>query len=295
MPKLIDESKLIEDALCNHFGKPVTITSKHSVSGGCINQAWKLDLSTGQAVFMKENSARYKDMFHAEATGLRALRVSGGPQVPEPFAVVDDSHSQVILMSYIAEGTRHPRYWEEFGRAFATLHQHYGSDFGFTGDNYIGSTKQINTPSSDWPEFFGTCRLGFQIALAARQELASPSLVQNTEKLISRLPQFLPDDAMPSVLHGDLWGGNAMTGENGSAVIIDPATYWGHFEADLAMTELFGSFPSAFYAAYHEVTPISREYVERKDIYNLYHVLNHLNMFGASYASQANAIINRFI
>jgi fructosamine-3-kinase len=295
MAKLIEDHTPIEAALRNHFGDPIKITSKSTISGGCINQAWKLELSNGQAVFMKENSARFENMFHAEATGLKALRVSGGPRVPEPFAVVADAHSQVILMSFISEGPRHPHYWEEFGRSFAALHMHCGDAFGFKEDNYIGSTRQVNTPSADWPEFFGTYRLGYQIGLAAKQGLANPSLVRSTEKLISKLDRLLPGDPKPSILHGDLWGGNVMTGEDGKAVVIDPAAYWGHFEADLSMTELFGSFPSKFYAAYHEVTPISPEYVDRKEIYNLYHVLNHLNMFGSSYASQATAIVNRFV
>jgi fructosamine-3-kinase len=243
---------------------------------------------------MKENSARFKNMFHAEATGLEVLRVPGGPRVPEPIAVHGDSDSQFIIMSYIAEGPRGKNYWEQFGRSLATLHRHHGEAFGFKEDNYIGSTPQANTPSSHWPEFFGTYRLGYQIGLAATQTLADASLVLKTETLISKLGELLPNDARPSILHGDLWGGNVMADEDGTAVIIDPAAYWGHFEADLAMTELFGSFPSIFYDAYKELLPISPEYGERKEIYNLYHVLNHLNMFGSSYASQANAIVNRF-
>jgi fructosamine-3-kinase len=292
---MIEDDKTVESALHTHFGAPVEITSKVSVSGGCINQAWKLMLSNGQAVFMKENSARFEKMFHTEAIGLRALRVSGGPRVPEPFAVHADASSQFLLMSYIAQGPRHKHYWEEFGRSFATLHTHHGDAFGFEQDNYIGSTTQVNTTSTHWPEFFGTHRLGYQIRRAAQQKLADAALVRKTERLISKLDRLLPSDPKPSILHGDLWGGNVMTGEDGKAVIIDPATYWGHFEADLAMTELFGSFPAKFYDAYNEVLPISPEYDDRKEIYNLYHVLNHLNMFGSSYASQANAIVNRFV
>ncbi|MCP4195939.1 MAG: fructosamine kinase family protein [Proteobacteria bacterium] len=291
----MEDYQPVEAALGEHFAEPVKIASRISISGGCINQAWKLELSNGQAVFMKENSARFENMFHAEAIGLKALRVAGGPRVPVPISVHGNSDSQFILMSYIAEGPRGKNYWEKFGRSFATLHRHHGKSFGFSENNYIGSTPQVNTTSIHWPEFFGTYRLGYQIGLAAKQGLADATLVLKTENLISKLVELLPNDPRPSILHGDLWGGNVMTGKDGTAVIIDPATYWGHFEADLAMTELFGSFPANFYRAYNELLPISPEYGEIKEIYNLYHVLNHLNMFGSSYTSQATAIVNRFL
>ncbi|MCP4599106.1 MAG: fructosamine kinase family protein [Proteobacteria bacterium] len=294
---MADNRQIVESILSDYFNEKIEIRAQASVSGGCINQAWKLTLSNGQDVFKKENSARFKGMFEAEAEGLKALKVEDGPHVPEPIATHADGNSQFILMTFIRQSRREPKFWEEFGRAFARLHTHHKADYyGFLGDNYIGSTPQTNPKCSSWVEFFGEHRLGFQIRLAAEQGLANSQLIGKTERLICRLSDYLPEPEHPSILHGDLWGGNVMTGEFGQAVIIDPAVYYGHNEADLAMTELFGGFDSTFYAAYNEVLGISHEYEEsRRDIYGLYHVLNHLNLFGGSYASQALSMVRCFV
>jgi protein-ribulosamine 3-kinase len=284
------------EALCAYYGSQIQIVSSATVSGGCINQASKLTLSNGEQVFQKENSSTFDNMFFAEAAGLDALRGKGGPQVPEPIAVHQGERTQFILMSFIRQSDRRADFWEAFGRAFATLHRYDATNiFGFESDNFIGSTVQKNTKSKSWIEFYGRHRLGFQIDLARKKGLASPKLVQKCETLISRLADFLPDDPHPSTLHGDLWGGNVMTGDDGNAAIIDPAAYYGQNEADLAMTELFGRFPDSFYDAYDEILPLDPEYKTRKDIYALYHVLNHLNLFGTSYAGQAMSMLNRFV
>ncbi len=293
---MTENQRTVESVLSKHFNEKVEIRARASVSGGCINQAWKLTLSNGEEVFLKENSADFKGMFTAEVKGLKALMVEGGPQVPIPIAAHTDGRSQFIVMTFIRQDRHAPMFWEKFGYAFARLHTHKAADYhGFQGDNYIGSTPQMNPKCKSWIEFFGKRRLGFQIELAAQKGLAGAALIDKTKKLISRLADYLPEPEHASVLHGDLWSGNVMTNQDGQAAIIDPATYYGHNEADLAMTELFGRFDSAFYAAYNEILPISREYNEsRKEIYYLYHVLNHLNIFGASYASQAMSIVNRY-
>lgn len=293
---MIEHARSIDEAVRDLFGPEVSIASRSPIHGGCINSATKLSLSDGKTLFAKENRSTFTDMFRAEAAGLRALRTPDGPAVPEPLAVGEDGVRQFILTAYIPQGRPGPTYWEDFGRSLASLHKHRDADFfGFEGDNYIGSTPQKNPPCDSWIEFFGAHRLGYQIALAADQGLARRSLVQQTEKLISRLDTLIEEPAHPSTLHGDLWSGNAMADADGNAVIFDPATYYGHNEADLAMTELFGRFHPSFYDAYNEMMPLSPEYPERKRIYGLYHVLNHLNIFGTSYAYQAESIVRAFV
>ncbi len=293
---MITDCPTVEQALSRHYGATVAVRNKTSVSGGCINQAWKLVLSNGERIFLKENSARYHNMFLAEALGLQALDVPGGPAVPQPIAVYQGDSTQFIAMTFIDQGQRRADFWEAFGRTFAALHlDHRQQMFGFESDNYIGSTEQSNRQTTDWISFFGDRRLGFQLQLAQERRLASPALVRKTEALIARLADFLPSGARPSVLHGDLWSGNLIAGADGRAVMIDPAVYYGHNEADLAMTELFGRFDSRFYAAYSELIPLGPEYEIRKEIYGLYHILNHLNLFGPSYESQALSMLNRLV
>lgn len=289
------------DAVQTLFGETTEIVTRKPVSGGCINSAALVTLSNGERLFLKENTAKLSGMFIAEADGLETLfftsKRSGGPVVPRPLACGIDGDVQFILMEYVEPGRPGPTYAEDFGRALAGLHLAGGETrFGFASDNFIGATVQINPWSKDWVSFFGEHRLGFQIETAKKQGLLSPDLERDLRTLIDRLDQFLPSDVRPSLLHGDLWGGNAMANQAGDAVIIDPAVYYGHFEADLAMTELFGRLPERFYAAYNEVLPIPDAYrAYRKTIYGLYHILNHLNLFGGGYASQAKSMVRQVL
>jgi protein-ribulosamine 3-kinase len=294
---MITDAATVESAVTAIFKDGVSVTSKRPVSGGCINQTSILSLSNGEKLFLKENSARFEKMFLAEAKGLEALRRAGGPRVPIPLAVHTGQTEQFILMEYIPPGRPNARHYENFGRAFAELHRRkLFETYGFEEDNFIGSTPQKNTPCESWIVFFRTYRLGYQIELAARQGLASSALVRSVESLMAKLEHLIPEPDHPSTLHGDLWSGNAMSDDKGDAVIIDPATYYGHSEADLAMTELFGRLPDRFYNAYAEIMPLDSGYSrERKTLYNLYHILNHLNLFGSSYASQALSMANRFL
>ncbi len=293
---MIDQCSTPEEAIKNIFGNAVSIVRTGTVSGGCINSAFRLDLSSGDKVFMKQNSAGFKDMFLREAEGLDLITTENGPRVPRPMAVHSGNDGQFIIMEYLEQGRPVPGYWERFGRSFAFMHlDKLGDEYGCNADNYIGSTPQKNSKCKSWISFFGKNRLGFQIKTAEKNGLATKELVSQTELLIERLDRYLFEPNRPSVLHGDLWSGNAMAGKDGNAVIYDPAAYFGHNEADLAMTELFGRFDERFYNAYNEVFPIDSGYSTRKEIYNLYHILNHLNLFGRSYASQASSILKRLL
>ena len=294
---MITDAPSVEAAVASIYDDSVSITGQRSVSGGCINQTAIVTLSNGETLFLKENSARFTDMFIAEAKGLEALAAAGGPRVPTPFAVHSGAERQFLLMEYIPSGRLGPGHYEDFGHAFAAMHaDNAASAYGFEADNYIGSTPQKNPRCKSWVTFFGEHRLGYQIRRAARQGLASSELVRNVETLIGKLASLIPEPEHPSILHGDLWTGNTMCDGNGAAVMIDPAAYYGHGEADVAMTELFGRLPGRFYDAYKEIVPIGAEYAEsRRTIYNLYHILNHLNLFGSSYAAQALSMTKRFI
>ena len=293
----------LDAAVTALFGDGVRVAGRYPVYGGDINRSYRLSLSDGSALFMKCNTMRNLPFFTAEAQGLAALRGSGAVGVPNALAAGTDQTQDVsfLLMEYLESATRISRYWEVFGREMAALHRADCSKlasasgslpFGFAADNYIGASPQKNTPAADWLTFFRDCRLLPQFKMAERY--FDPGTRRQFERLLDRLDSRLTEPEFPSLIHGDLWSGNAVCGPDGKTWILDPAAYVGHFEAELAMTELFGGFPSAFYGAYHEVNPIGSGYRDRRDLYNLYHILNHLNLFGGSYLSSVRQILNRY-
>ncbi len=257
--------------------------------GGCINEAYRLRTVSGETFFLKVNHRTPPDMFEREAEGLEALRVPGGPRVPRPYLW----GATFLLMEDLRPGPRRPDYWEVFGRAMARLHQHTGPRFGFYHDNYIGSTPQPNPWTDDGYEFYARHRLLYQARLAHSRGLLPAEDVARVERIASRLREWIPEQP-PSILHGDLWSGNATTDAEGNPAIVDPAAYFGWAEADLAMTALFGRFPDAFYAAYEEVRPLAPGWEERFSLYNLYHLLNHVNLFGSGYLPETRAVIRRW-
>jgi fructosamine-3-kinase len=185
------------------------------------------------------------------------------------------------------------RHWEELGRGLAELHASTSESFGLPEDNFIGRLPQQNSSCKGWVEFFLNRRLEPQVRMARERGMWSPSWTPLYMSLQSRLPQLIPDSPPASLVHGDLWGGNAMATTAGPA-IIDPAVYYGHREVDLAMSELFGGFSSRFYSAYKEANRLDSRYDERRDLYNLYHLLNHLNHFGGGYAGSVERSLRRY-
>ncbi len=269
----------------NKFGP---VQSTRPVSGGCISHGMIFTTQTGQTFFIKTNPNAPADMFAQEAEGLAALQVSGGPTVPRPYL----HESDFILLEDLAPAPRRRDFWPDFGRKLATLHLNTNRQFGFAKHNYIGSTHQPNPWMEDGCQFFAEQRLLFQARLARERGLLSQSDLHRVENLAARLPDLVPNQPA-SLLHGDLWSGNAITNSNGSPTIIDPAAHYGWAEAELAMTALFGSFPSSFYQAYAEIRPLDPGYSTRYSIYNLYHLLNHLNIFGRGYLAQVQAILTQ--
>jgi fructosamine-3-kinase len=181
------------------------------------------------------------------------------------------------------------------GRGLAAQHRTTAETFGLDHDNFCGSNAQINTPTDDWVTFFGERRLGYQMELVRSRGRLPGRRGDRLENLIAQLGNWLPSHPPASLLHGDLWGGNWLVTAMGEPALIDPAVYYGHREADLAFTELFGGFPAAFYQAYQSAWPLDPGYEERKPLYNLYHLLNHLNLFGESYGGGVDSILQRYV
>lgn len=283
---------LLSAEISRALGRPFHAESMREAGGGCIHRACVLE-GEGERWFAKLNAADALPMFEAEQDGLAALAQASALRVPRALCsgVLD---GQAFLVLEFLE-LRPVALREEAvacGRALAALHRTVGEHYGWHRDNFIGATPQINTESDSWARFFADARLLPQLERAAAHGQA---LRKKGESLAEKLPAFFLDYRPPaSLLHGDLWHGNAAMCA-GTSVVFDPAVYYGDREADLAMTELFGGFPEAFYAAYREAWPLSEGYESRKTLYNLYHVLNHLNLFGAGYLRQAERMIGRLL
>ncbi len=280
----------LENAISDVFGSGVTITGRRPIGGGDINDAYELRLSDGGHVFMKSNSVSRLPFFTAEIRGLEAIKKTGAIGTPEVLAVGTDSGvGAFLLLRFIESGPRIAEYWETFGRELAAMHQVKQESYGFEEDNFIGATPQRNDRRDSFLEFFRDMRLKPQFDMA--DHYFSSGDRKQIETLLCNMDRYYIEPDHPSLIHGDLWSGNHMTGSDGKAWIIDPATYVGHPEADLAMTELFGRCPEAFYDAYKEVFPLQPGYEKRRDFYNLYQLLNHLNLFGVSYLSSVRRIL----
>jgi fructosamine-3-kinase len=255
------------------------ITHAEPVSGGCIHRCYRGECD-GRAVFVKLNQARFADAFAAEADGLRALRAAGC-RSPQPLAHGTVGDSAYLLLEFLELRTTGD--FAALGTMLAALHRRQGERFGWQRDNYIGATPQQNGWCDSWAAFWRQRRLEPQLALAVANgyRIDVPPVWRLLEG----------HEPTPSLLHGDLWSGNAAFLPDGTPVLFDPAVYYGDREADLAMTELFGGFPPEFYAAYGAAWPLAHGYEQRKHLYNLYHLLNHLNLFGGGYLAQVRAAL----
>jgi fructosamine-3-kinase len=271
---------------------PFEIEKNRPVSGGCINQGYSV-MGKGGIYFVKINEASKIAMFEAEALGLEQIFATRSIRVPRPICWGKTDRSSYLVMEWLEFGTGSSQAWEKMGQNLARLHQVPVSDyFGWERDNTIGSTPQINQLTENWADFFVEYRIGYQLRLAKQRGGNLP----DEDQVLPTIREILRDHhPNPSLVHGDLWSGNAAITVAGEPVILDPATYWGDREVDMAMTELFGGFSAAFYRGYNEVFPLDEGYQKRKTLYNLYHILNHFNLFGGGYASQANRMLQQIL
>jgi len=284
----------LKSRLEKFFSEQIKTTS--SISGGCVADSRKLQLESGKVYFLKQLSGSSSGVFYSEERGLKELRKSGTVNVPE----VVFKGPEFLLLEWIDAGlSKTSSSMEMLGSQFADLHKYHGTKFGFYEDNLLGASTQSNKPSKkgslNWAEFYAENRLEFQTSLAVKNGYATPEMRNLMDNLISRVPDLISGtEEKPSLLHGDLWSGNYLIDKNGIPWLIDPAVYYGHREADLAMTSLFGGFPNSFYAAYRSAYPITPGYADREPLYHLYHLLNHLNMFGNGYYGQVISILRRY-
>ena len=284
----------IERSIREASGSPFSIESRAAAGGGCISESHVIR-GRGRAYFVKLNGPGKADAFAAEAAGLDEIHRTKTVRVPRPICHGAGPVASWIVLECLELKSADDRAMRVLGANLARMHRVTRARHGWDRDNTIGSTPQINTPAKDWVAFWRERRLGFQLRLAAENGHGG-RLIANGERLLDALPTYFEGyTPVPSLLHGDLWSGNAAMADGGEPVIYDPAVYFGDREADLAMTELFGGFPASFYDAYRAEYPLDPGYGTRKTLYNLYHVLNHLNLFGGGYGAQAERMIGRLL
>ncbi len=274
--------------------EPFAPASARAISGGSIHSAWSVG-DGSREFFVKTGPAGMRPMFLAEADGLRALAATNAVRTPGVIAEGCSADAAYLVLEALALAPLDRAAGARLGAALADMHRVTGEHQGWPRDNYIGATPQTNTPHPSWPHFFGDRRLRPQLALA-RENGMDKALVAQGMAVIERLGGlFIDYNPPPSLLHGDLWSGNAGMVPGEVPVVFDPACYRGDRECDIAMAELFGGFPTSFFAAYRTAWPLDRDYERRKPLYNLYHVLNHFNLFGGAYLGQAQRMIQRLL
>lgn len=265
------------------FGKGVHLIKKQSVAGGDISEAVRLDTDSG-SYFLKYNECAPANFFEREASGMKELRRPSVIKVPEVICVGNELGYDFILLEYIAQHRPGPYFWRGFGSALAGLHRNCQLKYGFQEDNYIGRLHQSNEQTDDWVDFFIHQRLEVQLGQGLSNRRFDQAYANRFRKIYPLLSGLLPREPA-SLLHGDLWSGNFLAGVNDEVWIFDPAVYYGSREMELAFTKLFGGFHRDFYRAYEEVYPLNSGFEDRVDIYNLYPLLVHVNLFGNSYLS----------
>ena len=275
-------------ALFQSLGRQVAVEHYLTLGGGSISPAVVLQTAEG-SFFLKFNKKAPRDMFETEAKGLQVLRQTGAIGIPEVLGVGQD----FLLLEFMTSRQEKADFWADFGQSLAKLHTHTSAQFGLEHDNYIGYLPQYNTQMADGIGFFTEQRLRVQADKALKDGWIESDLHQKFETLYKRLPDLFPAEK-PALLHGDLWSGNVMSNAEGAVTLIDPAVHYGLREAELAFTRMFGGFNERFYEAYNEVFPLEPGYDERADLYNLYPLLVHVNMFGQSYVGAVRQTLEKY-
>jgi protein-ribulosamine 3-kinase len=285
---------MIPASLENYFKQQFHILEAEPLSGGCINECYKLVTDKG-AFFIKYNSAKkYPGMFTSEAHGLQLMHATKTVPVPQVYQTGETEGLSFLLSEFVEGGHARPDTMESFGRKLAQMHQSSWSHFGLDGNNYIGSLPQDNSPRDKWSDFFTDARLKPMIKSAVSKQLLSVKDEQDFDRLFAKLPILFTEEK-PSLLHGDLWSGNFLINSQGEAIIMDPAVYYGHREMDIAMSMLFGSFGEGFYNGYQEIFPLPAGWEQRIELWNIYPLLVHVNLFGGGYVGQLRSALRRYL
>lgn len=272
-----------------------SIQSATPIAGGDINQAARIETASAR-FFVKWHAQSPAGMFTAEAKGLARLASAEALRLPEVILLDEENSPPFLLLEWLdlQRPTQADRLAERLAEGLARLHQQGAAQHGLDHPNFIGSLPQKNTLSDSWADFYADLRIGEQMKIARQTGRLPPAREKLLNDLRKRLPDLLPR-AEPSLLHGDLWGGNYASLADNQPLIYDPAVYYGHREVELAFTELFGGFPARFYEAYHSAYPIEPGYQERKSLYQLYPLMVHMNLFGGGYAAQVDSIARRYV
>ncbi|MEH6308486.1 fructosamine kinase family protein [Olivibacter sp. CPCC 100613] len=289
----VDFIENIEEVIRKLLGTSFQIRNMLPVSGGDIHKNYQIQ-GTNQSFFIKINDAdALPNIFVLEREGLKLLKRIGGAVVPELLVAGQFNKEAFLLMPWIERGENNKEAQASLGRMLAFVHKNTQDYYGLEYDNYIGSTPQHNTPNASWADFFIEERLKKQLERSQSIGLVDDTLLNQFEQLFERLPSLFPVEP-PALLHGDLWKGNYMINQAGVPFLIDPAVYYGHREMDLALTQLFGGFDQLFYDAYQEIFPLEKEWMRRTDLWNLYILLFHANVFGGSYMKQVRQIVDKY-
>ena len=286
----------LDHVLTSLLDEPCRVIDHRPVGGGCISDAMRITVvkeedNEPSSLFLKRNNASFLDNFQCEQLGLQQLAEVSEIRVPHPIAVGRVDDNAWLVTDWIEQSSPPPDFFEAFGCQLANLHRAtLGTEIGWQRDNYLGAARQINDAATSWPDFVAEHRIGFQLRWAVDQGLADDRLACDVQTIIRRMPSLLQGrDDQASLLHGDLWSGNYLCDVTGNPVIMDPAVYRGCREAELGMIRLFGSCPPSFYEAYQQAFPLPDGCWRRVSVYVLYHLLNHLNLFGHGYLCQCHA------
>jgi fructosamine-3-kinase len=285
--------ELIQVILNRDLDDDIKVLELSSIAGGCIHNAQKVKTNKG-LFFIKLNKSSHLDMFKTEFSGLELLAGANEIDVPTPISNGIESGQAYLLTSFVDSCQRKDDFWIDFGQSLARLHKkHQNNQYGLSYDNYIGRLDQYNNFHNEWIPFFISQRLEVQLKLAYDNGYVDRTYLECFRRFCIVLPEILPEEP-PSLLHGDLWSGNFMTGEKGQPVVIDPAVYYGNREIELSFTRMFGGFDALFYRTYHDIFPLAPGFDDRVEIYNLYPHLVHVNMFGGSYLNGVTPVLRKY-
>ncbi|WP_156289173.1 fructosamine kinase family protein [Oceanobacillus salinisoli] len=277
----------------NHLGDDGEVVSVQLVSGGDINEAYFIQTENHE-FFVKRNIEADIAFFDFEAQGLKKIKSTNTIEVPDVYGVYEESGIPMLWLEWIKR-TKYKKTEDLLGEQLASLHLCEGSGYGFEENGFIGKLKQKNNVLDDWITYYRDYRLYNQLEQGGLQGTIYGKRERRLFAVMDKLDQWIPNNPKQSILHGDLWGGNWLTGPNGVPYLIDPSILYGDHEMEIAFTELFGGFSNQFYGAYNSVFRLSDEYTDRKELYQLYYLLVHLNMFGEAYGSAVDRILIRYV